>query len=309
MIELSAKVGVFIMEILENCTLCPRMCGVNRKKGELGFCGATDKIKIARCSLHFWEEPCISGKSGSGTVFFSYCNMRCVYCQNYKISHLGTGKDVSPKELAISFLELQKKGANNINLVTPTHFVPQIISATKIAKNEGLSLPIIYNSGGYENIETIKMLEGIIDVYLPDLKYFDDRYAVQYSNAENYFKTASTAIREMFSQVGKCVFDKNGIIKSGVIVRHLILPHLLFDSKKVIDYLYKTYKDDIYISIMNQYTPVKSLPAKYPELKEEIGKRYYDTLIDYAVSLGVNNAYIQEDGTAKESFIPEFFGE
>lgn len=297
------------MDILENCTLCPKMCGINRNNGELGFCGAGNEVKIARCDLHFWEEPCISGKSGSGTVFFSHCSLRCVYCQNRKISHLGIGKTVSVNELADCFLSLQKKGANNINLVTPTHFVPQIIEAVKIARNRGLVLPILYNSSGYENVETLRMLNGTVDIYLPDLKYFDDRYALKYSGAKNYFYIASRAIAEMFSQVGKCVFDENGIIKKGVIVRHLMLPHLLFDSKKVIDYLYRTYKDDIFISIMNQYTPISDLPKDYSELSGKIEQKYYDTLIDYAAGLGIKNAYIQHGDTAKESFIPEFFGE
>ncbi|MBR4173421.1 MAG: radical SAM protein [Clostridia bacterium] len=294
------------MDILENCTLCPKKCCVNRKKGEVGFCGATDKVKIARSDLHFWEEPCISGKNGSGTVFFSHCNLHCIYCQNRKISYFGIGKYLSVSELAASFINLQEKGANNINLVTPTHYVPQIIEAVSLARKNGLVLPILYNSSGYENVETIKMLNGIIDIYLPDMKYFDNRYALKYSGAKNYFETASRAIAEMFSQVGKCVFDGNGIIKKGVIVRHLMLPHLLFDSKKVIDYLYKTYKDDIFISIMNQYTPIGKLP---PELDEKISEKYYGTLIDYAAGLGVKNAYIQEGDTAKESFIPGFYGE
>ena len=297
------------MDILENCTLCPKMCGVNRKNGERGFCGASDKIKIARCDLHFWEEPCISGISGSGTVFFSHCNLRCVYCQNHKISHQAIGKNISAAELANSFLTLQKRGANNVNLVTPTHYVPQIIKAIKIAKEGGLILPILYNSSGYERVETLKMLNGLVDIYLPDIKYFDDRYAVRYSGAKNYFEIASRAIAEMFSQVGKCVFDENGIIKKGVIVRHLMLPNLIFDSKKIIDYLYRTYKDDIFISIMNQYTPIKSQLTDYPELNKKISGKYYHTLINYAVDLGVKNAYIQEGGTAKESFIPEFSGE
>ena len=297
------------MDILENCILCPRNCRVNRRIGQKGFCGCDDKIKIARASLHFWEEPCISGKNGSGTVFFSNCNMRCVFCQNYKISTLGMGKTVDIYELSDIFISLWHQGANNINLVTPTHFVPQIIEALAIAKDKGLNIPIIYNSGGYEKTETVRMLDGIIDVYLPDMKYFDDKYAIRYSNAANYFQIASKAIEEMFRQVGKCVFDENGIIKKGVIVRHLMLPHLLFDSKKVIDYLYSVYKDDIFISIMNQYTPLKTLPEKFPELNTKISQKYYDTLIDYAVSSGIKNAYIQEGDTAKESFIPEFYDE
>ena len=297
------------MGFSENCTLCPKMCGVNRKNGEIGFCGADANIKIARCNLHFWEEPCISSKNGSGTVFFSHCNMRCVYCQNYKISHLGVGRTVSATELADCFLTLQKKGANNINLVTPTHYVPQIIEALKISKENGLTLPILYNSSGYERVETIKMLDGIINIYLPDMKYFDNRYAVKYSSAPNYFEICSRAVSEMFSQVGKCVFDENGIIKKGVIVRHMMLPHLLFDSKKIIDYLHKTYGDDIYISIMNQYTPIKSQLFNYPEIDKKISEKYYNSLINYALDLGVKNAYIQEGGTSKESFIPEFSGE
>ena len=297
------------MGILSKCTLCPRRCGADRESGSAGFCGATDKIKIARCDLHFWEEPCISGKNGSGAVFFSHCCLRCVYCQNYKISHLGTGKLVSPEELSECFLSLQEKGAHNINLVTPTQYVPQIIDAVCVAKKHGLILPIIYNTSGYENAETIKMLKGIVDVYLPDLKYFDDNYAIRYSGAKDYFAIATRAIAEMFTEVGKCVFDDDGMIKKGVIVRHLMLPHLLFDSKKVIDYLYKTYGDDIFLSIMNQYTPLATLPKEFPELNKKISEDYYASLIDYAVSIGVKNAYIQDGDTAKESFIPEFYGE
>jgi len=297
------------MDILEKCTLCPRECGVNRKNGEVGFCGADDRIKIARYALHFWEEPCISGKTGSGTVFFSHCNMGCVYCQNYKISTNGVGKFVTTDELANIFLDLQNQGANNINLVTPTHYVPQIIEAIKLAKANGLALPVLYNCGGYEKVETIRMLNGFVDIYLPDMKYFSDKYAVKYSNAPNYFITAKQAIDEMFSQVGKCKFDSNGIMKKGVIVRHLMLPSLLFESKKVIDYLFNTYKNDIYISIMSQYTPLLTLPKEYPELNRKIGKKYYDTLIEYAVNLGIENAFIQEGESASESFIPEFFGE
>ena len=297
------------MEILSNCTLCPRRCGANRESGNVGFCGADDKIKIARCALHFWEEPCISGKNGSGTVFFSHCSMKCAYCQNYKISRFGIGKVISTNELADCFLKLAEDGANNINLVTPTHYVPQIIEAVAIARKKGLRLPIIYNSSGYETPETIKMLNGTIDIYLPDMKYFDDRYAIRYSGAPNYFKIASRAISEMFSQVGKCVFNERGMIKKGVIVRHLMLPGLLFDSKKIIDYLFSTYGDDIFLSIMNQYTPTEALPADFPELNKKISEKYYNSLIDYAVNLGIKNAYIQDGDTAKESFIPEFFGE
>ena len=296
------------MDILKNCTLCPRKCGVDRTNG-IGFCGASDKVKIARCALHFWEEPCISGKNGSGTVFFSHCTMQCVFCQNYEISHLGNGKYVTVKELADCFLSLEKDGAHNINLVTPTQYVPQIIEAVTIAKEKGLNIPIIYNSSGYENPETIKVLGDIIDVYLPDLKYFGDKYAIRYSSAKNYFKTASQAIEEMYAQVGKCVFDSGGMIKKGVIVRHLLLPNLLFDSKKILDYLYSTFGDNIFISIMSQYTPISENLTAFPEIDKKISEKYYNSLIDYAVNLGIKNAYIQEGDTAKESFIPEFYGE
>ena len=297
------------MNAYAECKLCPRKCGVNRAQGFSGFCGADDKVKIARSALHFWEEPCISGERGSGTVFFSHCTMKCVFCQNYKISHSGMGRAVSVKELADCFLKLKDEGAHNINLVTPTHYVPHIIEAVASARNKGLDIPIIYNSGGYENTETIKMLDGTIDVYLPDLKYYDDKYAIRYSGARDYFKTASRALSEMYRQVGNCVFDDNGMIKKGVIVRHLMLPNLLFDSKKIIDHLYTTYGDGIFISIMNQYTPISEILTDFPEIDKKISERYYDSLIDYAAGLGVKNAYIQEGDTAKESFIPEFYGE
>lgn len=293
--------------LMECCNLCPRMCEKNRSAGETGFCKSDDKIKIARADLHFWEEPCISGSNGSGTVFFSHCNMKCVFCQNYNISTKNQGKIISEKELSEIFIMLQEKGANNINLVTPTHYVPQIIRALDTAKASGLKLPVLYNTSGYENTETIKMLDGYIDIYLPDLKYFDNKYAKKYSSCPDYFEKASTAINEMFSQVGKCKFDKNGLIKKGVIVRHLMLPGLLFDSKKVIDYLYSTYKDSVYLSIMSQYTPLSTIPDSFPELKRNLPKGHYDALIEYAAGLGVKNAYIQSGESAKESFIPEFY--
>lgn len=288
-----------------NCNLCYRNCNVNRSLGELGFCRSKDKVKIAKVSLHNWEEPCISGHNGSGTIFFSNCNLKCVFCQNYKISSTGIGKEVSIERLSEIFLEQQKKGAHNINLVTPSHFVPQIIESLKIAKSKGLYIPIVYNTNSYENIDTIKSLKGYIDIYLPDLKYFKDCYAIKYSNAPNYFNVASKVIKEMVSQVGHIQFDKNNLIKSGVIVRHLMLPGLLFDSKKIIDYLYKTYKDFIYISLMNQYTPTNSL-VHYPEINKTLNPKHYDSLINYCLSLGLTNAFIQAEGTAKENFIPDF---
>lgn len=294
-----------MMNLLKSCNLCPRNCKVDRLNNKIGFCKATDKLKVARAALHFWEEPCISGEKGSGTVFFSNCTLRCVFCQNNDISQCSSGKEISIERLSEIFLELQDKGALNINLVTPTHYVPQIIEALKIAKNNGLIIPIVYNSSGYENVETIKLLKGYIDVYLPDLKYYDNKYSIKYSNAKDYFNYAIKAIEEMVKQVGDIKFDENGIIQKGVIVRHLLLPGLLFDSKKVLDALYNKFQNKIYISIMNQYTPLDHVKS-YPEINKKISEKYYNTIIDYAVSIGIENGFIQEEGTAKESFIPSF---
>ncbi|VYU59920.1 radical SAM protein [Clostridium tertium] len=293
------------MELLESCKLCPRNCGINRLKDKTGYCGAGKNIRVARAALHYWEEPCISGNIGSGTVFFSYCTLKCVFCQNYNISQCSFGKEITIDRLAEIFLELQGKGALNINLVTPTHYVPQIIEALKIAKEKGLNLPIIYNSSGYENIETIKLLKGYIDVYLPDMKYFNSKYSMKYSKAKDYFLYAKEAIEEMVNQVGEVKFDKSGIIKKGVIIRHLMLPGLLFDSKKIIDYIHNTYGNKVYISIMNQYTPLEHVKI-YPELNKPLNQKHYEALIDYALSIGVENGFIQEEGTDKESFIPLF---
>lgn len=293
--------------MLDSCNLCPRNCSVNRNNNEIGYCGASNQMVIAKAYLHMWEEPCISGNIGSGTIFFSYCNLRCIFCQNYDISTLHKGSIVSVNRLKEICLELQEKGALNINLVTPTHYVPLIVEALNLAKKEGLTIPIIYNTSSYENISTIKLLEGIVDVYLPDLKYYDDIYGIKYSNCNNYFKYASSAIEEMYKQVGKCVFDNNGIIKKGVIVRHLMLPDNIEDSKNIINYLYNKYKDNIYISIMNQYTPLRKL--KYDNLNKKVTDTEYDELINYAYDLGVRNAYIQEGETQKESFIPDFNNE
>lgn len=291
---------------LSSCKLCPRECMVNRLNNETGYCKQTDTVKIGRYSLHFWEEPSISGEKGSGTVFFSGCNLGCVYCQNYKISTENRGKDISIEELSDIFLDLQNKGANNINLVTPTHFVPQIVTALKISKKNGLKIPVVYNSGGYESVESLKMLDGLIDIYMPDFKYFEDKYAIKYSNAPNYSYNAKIAIDEMFLQVGKNEFDENGIMKKGVIIRHMMLPGLLFDSKKIIDYIYDRFKDDVYISIMSQYTPMPWV-EKYPEINKKISNEYYQSLVNYAIDLGVKNAYIQDGEAADESFIPEFY--
>jgi len=297
------------MNHMEKCMLCPRNCGVSRYKGETGFCNCDDKLKIARADLHYWEEPCISGKNGSGTVFFSHCNMKCVFCQNYNISTRNQGKIISISGLSRIFLELEEKGAHNINLVTPTHYIPMIIQALDMAKTSGLSIPVVYNTSGYEKVESLKLLEGYVDIYLPDFKYFDNKYALKYSSAPDYFQVASAALSEMTRQVGLPKFTKDGLMKKGVIVRHLMLPGLLFDSKKIIDYLYSTYKDSIYISIMSQYTPLDTVPDKFPELKRTLPKGHYDSLVDYAVDLGIKNAFIQDGASAKESFIPEFYTE
>lgn len=294
-----------MLEELQVCQLCPRTCGVNRLEGQLGFCKADSMVHIARAALHYWEEPCISGEAGSGTVFFSHCTLKCVFCQNHEISTVGKGKGITIERLAKIFIELQEKGALNINLVTPTHYVPQIIEALRIAKGKGLYLPIIYNSSGYERVATLKLLEGYIDVYLPDFKYFKDKYAKKYSSAPDYQTYAKEAVQEMVRQVGEATFDEMGVIQKGVIVRHLMLPGLLFDSKKIIDTLYHTYGDKIYISIMNQYTPLPHV-SQYPELNRPLSPAHYDYLVDHALDLGVENGFIQEGETNKESFIPPF---
>lgn len=286
------------------CNLCPRNCNVDRDKRELGYCMAPNKMVIARYSLHLWEEPIISGEKGSGTIFFSYCNMRCCFCQNYEISELHKGRVVSIEEFSDICLELQDSGASNINLVTPTHYVHLIVEGLRLAKERGLNIPIVYNSSGYENVETIRLLDGLVDIYLPDLKYYDNSLGSKYSKCNNYFKYASQAIDEMFKQVGNVEIDDNGMMKKGIIVRHLLLPGALDDSKKIIKYLYDKYKDDIIISIMNQYTPVRKL--EYDELNHKVSDSDYDELIDYAYDLGVRNAFIQEGGTQVSSFIPDF---
>ena len=289
---------------LNSCTLCPRNCKVNRDKGELGFCKATNKIKIARYSLHMWEEPCISGVEGSGTIFFSCCNLKCIFCQNYDISTNNLGKEITIERFADICLELQEKGANNINLVTPTMYIPLIKEGLILAIRKGLKIPIVYNSSGWENVDTLKELDGLIDIYLPDFKYYDDNLAKRFSNVFDYFNIASKAIEEMYRQVGNNKFNKD-IMTKGVIVRHLLLPEHIDDSKKIIKYLYDTYKDNIYISIMNQYTPLRKI-EEYPELNKTVSDSEYDELINYACDLGITKAFIQEGETCKESFIPDF---
>ena len=290
------------MDILECCTLCPRNCRINRYKNN-GACGANANIKLAHYSLHEWEEPIISGSNGSGTVFFSHCNLKCIFCQNNDISELGYGKEISNKKLSETFVKLQDMGAHNINLVTPTHYVPQIIDSLNMSKNK-LNIPIVYNTSSYENVETIKLLDGYIDIYLADLKYYDNELGMRYSNCNNYFDFATKAIEEMYKQVGKPIIE-NDLMKKGLIVRVLILPGHIDDAKKIIDYLYKKYNDNIFISIMNQYTPMKKFD-EYKNLNRKITTSEYDEVVNYAYELGVRNAFIQEGETADSSFIPKF---
>ncbi len=295
-------------KLLNNCTLCPRNCHADRIGGQKGYCGVADELFVARAALHMWEEPCISGEKGSGTVFFSGCSVGCVYCQNHNIAKGKSGKIISSQRLAEIFIELQNKDAHNINLVTPGHYIPQIIDAVSLSKSNGLIIPIVYNTSGYEKPETIRILDGIVDIYLPDLKYMDENISQRYSNCKDYFSYASASIKEMAKQVSNPEFDSEGIMTKGVIVRHMMLPGYLEDSKNIIRYLYETFGDKIYISIMNQYTPLPHV-AMYPEINRKITDNEYDELIDYALELGVENGFIQEGETQSESFIPEFDGE
>ena len=296
-----------LLRVLQDCELCPRKCRVDRSKTK-GFCGASDKVKIALVSLHKWEEPCLVGENGAGTIFFSNCNLCCVYCQNYEISQLSCGAEVEIDRLAEIFLEQQSRGAANIELVTPTHYVPQIIEALKISKTRDLRLPIVYNTNGYDNIETIEMLRGYVDIFLPDLKYCNNEMAYSYSAAPRYFEIATAAIKKMFDITGKIEFDDSGQLKRGVIVRHLILPNYRHDSMKIVEWLYKTFGDDIYISLMNQYTPMfKVVESKqYKKLNRRLTTFEYDSVVNHAAELGVKNCYIQIGKTSDKSFVPNF---
>lgn len=291
-------------ELYNACTLCPRKCHINRNL-ITGVCNNTSSIKVARSALHYFEEPSISGSNGSGTIFFSGCNLKCCYCQNKEISTNNFGINISIKRLSELMLDLQSKKANNINLVTPTHFVPSIIEAIKLARENGLSIPIVYNTSGYESVDTIKLLDGYVDIYLTDFKYFDDKLGEDLSKVKNYFEVASTALDEMYKQVSKNKFSNNGLITKGIIVRCLVLPTKGNDTKKIINYLYQKYQDNIYLSIMNQYTPVTT-NTSFPFLNSKVSEEEYDDIINYALDLGVKNAYIQEGDTSDESFIPPF---
>lgn len=294
-----------MIEKLVTCTLCPHNCKVNRLKGNVGRCRCNNTLKIALASLHYFEEPCISGKNGSGTVFFSNCNLNCKYCQNYEISQQGKGKIISIEELANVFLKQQEKGANNINLVTPTSYAYHIIEALDIAKKKGLNIPIIYNTNGYENIETIEMLNGYIDVYLPDLKYYSNELSKKYSGIDNYFSVASSAIKKMYEQVGTPSFDKNGIIKKGVIIRHLVLPNHILNSKHILNWIKRNFPNDVYVSVMAQYFP--TYKANEDSLiNRKLTKREYKDIENYLYSLNLENGYIQELGENEEKFVPKF---
>ncbi len=284
------------------CNICPRKCGVDRDKKQ-GFCGVGENIKISRAALHFYEEPCISGESGSGTVFFSGCNLKCVYCQNKSIRE-GFGKEITVNRLAKIFLELQEKGANNINLVTPDHFAYSIKEALKIAKQQGLKIPVVYNTSGYCDAQTIKDLSDVVDIFLTDFKYVSNEISYKYSCCKDYFEVAKKALNQMYLQIGKPIYDNQGIMQKGIIVRHLCLPENTDDSKRVIEYIYNEYKDDVVLSIMNQYTPMGE--CEFDELNRKLTDEEYQEIIDFALDLGVENAFVQEGDTADDSFIPDF---
>lgn len=297
-----------IMNKYENCLLCPRKCGINRAIGQTGVCGVSAEIRVARAALHYWEEPCISGKKGSGAVFFSGCSLHCVFCQNREISDGKAGKLISKERLSDIFIELAGKGANNINLVTPGQYIPDIVWAVNDARSRGMKLPIVYNTSGYENVTELKLLDGIVDVYLPDFKYMDSALSAKYSRAKDYPSVAKQAISEMVrQQPGVVIDDATGLIQKGVIVRQLLLPGHVNDAKAILKYLHDTYQDSIYISMMSQFTPIEL--KDYPEINRTVTRREYERLIDYAIKIGITNAFIQEGNVAKDSFIPAFDGE
>ncbi len=294
-----------MLEKLEKCRICPHQCKINRTKGVVGRCKATEKVKIALYSTHDFEEPCISGEKGSGTIFFSNCNLNCIFCQNYEISQLGKGKEISFERLADIFLEQQAKDVENINLVTPTSYVPQIIEAIKIAKKKGLKLPIVYNTNAYEQIETLKMLEGYIDIYLPDLKYAENKLAMKYSKVDDYFEIATKAIKEMIRQVGTPKLNENGIMLSGVMIRHLVLPNHLENSKKVLKWIKENLPKDIYVSVMAQYFPTYQA-KEYEKLNRKLTKEEWEKIENYIEELEFKNGYVQELGDHEEEYVPKW---
>lgn len=303
----TAKIIENTLAPLSVCRLCPRGCGVNRLQGAHGFCGAGRYARVGLVSLHAWEEPCLAGEKGAGTVFFSGCSMRCAFCQNYEISRENFGIAVTEERLADIFLEQEERGAATLDLVTPTHFAPQIAAALRLAKAQGLSIPVVYNSSAYETVDTIESLTGLVDVFLPDLKYMAEETALRYSAAPDYFPTASAAIRRMREIAGRPIFDAKGRMQCGVLVRHLVLPGRRQESMKILDWLWQNFADTIYISLMNQYTPMGDL-SKVPELKRRLTTFEYESVVDHARSLGIENCYIQQGGTVSASFVPHFDG-
>ena len=294
-----------MIELLQKCEICPHKCKIDRTKNQVGRCKSKDTVKVALASIHNFEEPCISGRNGSGTVFFSNCNLSCEFCQNYEISQQGLGKEISIERLAEIFIEQQLRGADNINLVSPTSYAVQIIEAIKIAKNNGLKIPIIYNTNGYENIETLKLLEGYIDIYLPDLKYAENDLAKKYSKIENYFEIATSAIKEMYRQVGKNEYDENGIIKAGIIIRHLILPNHTENSKKVLKWIAENMPKNITVSVMAQYFPTYKA-KEIEDINRKLKKEEYEQIENYLYRLNLENGYIQELGEHEEEYVPKW---
>ena len=293
------------LELLEQCKICPHECKINRNNGKIGRCKSTDKVKIALYSTHNFEEPCISGKKGSGTVFFSNCNLNCIFCQNYEISQEGKGEEISIEGLAEIFLKQQEKDVENINLVTPTSYVPQIIEAIKIAKSKGLKLPIVYNTNGYEKIETLKMLDGYIDIYLPDFKYAQNELGKRLSKVDNYFEITTEALREMYKQTGKAVFNGEGIMQKGMIVRHLVLPNHLVNSRKVLKWLNDN-MNDVFVSVMAQYFPTYKA-KELEDINRKLTKEEYEQIESYLYRLNLENGYIQELGEHEEEYVPKWF--
>ena len=317
--------GKSVFSSYDHCTLCPRNCGAKRSAGKVGFCGMESELRLSRVGLHMWEEPCLSGDKGSGTIFFTGCSLGCIFCQNHDISRrFGTGTSVpifrrsgetpsvpysrpgkvySLEAFSDAMLDLQAQGAHNINFVTGCHYVPHIIEGVRLARRKGLSIPTLYNCGGYESVETIRALSGTIDIYLPDMKFFSPEISMKYAGAKDYFFRAKDALAEMVRQAPDQIFDEDGIMQKGVIVRHLMLPGLLFDTKHILDYLCETYGNRITISLMNQYTPMPGVPE---ELQSPLSAKHYDSMINYLTILGQENAFTQEGGTVSESFIPDF---
>ena len=290
--------------MLEKCTICPHKCGIDRTK-YIGRCKSTDKIKIALYSTHNFEEPCISGEKGSGTIFFSNCNMNCIYCQNYEISQQGKSKEITVEELADIMIKQQGNGVENINLVTPTSYALHIIEAIKIAKSKGLHIPIVYNTNGYENLETLQMLEGYIDIYLPDLKYYYNELGRKYSNVNNYFETATMAIKEMYRQVGTPQINENGIMQKGLMIRHLILPNNIENSKQILKWIKENIDNNVYVSIMAQYFPTYKA-KNVDEMGRKLTKQEYEEIENYLYDLDLENGYIQELGEHEEGYVPKW---